>query len=58
MGVSAEHSCNWRPRGGTEAGKQWQISRYGGTLASPTKDPNPIYKCTGCGLPVRIERTL
>ena len=60
MGVSQPHTCDWRHRGGTEAGKQWQMSRYGGTLASPTKGGplHTLYKCTGCGGAVKVTRTL
>ena len=55
MGVSALHACNWALRGGTEAGKQWQIGRYNGTIASPTKNG---YRCTGCGQDVTLIKTL
>jgi hypothetical protein len=55
MGVSAPHPCNWGPRGGTEAGKQFQIARYNGTIASPGKN---CYRCTGCGQEVVLVKTL
>ena len=55
MGVSAPHACNWALRGGTDAGKQWQIGRYNGTIASPTKNG---YRCTGCGQDVVLSKTL
>ena len=57
MAVSTEHPCDWKPRGGTEAGKQWQFKRYGGTLASQmAKDGT--WRCTGCGQFVQPAKKL
>lgn len=59
MAVSVQHDCKWTPRGGTEAAKQWQISKYGGTLMQPCKSGNSVdWRCTGCGQIVGISKKL
>lgn len=56
MAVAGAHNCDWKPRGGNDKGKQWQIDKHGGTLASMVKDGT--WRCTGCGQAVQITKKL